>query len=113
MSIESSYIEIRFLACTYNPIKNFISNHLKEIGENLDNYSSVTLETRLSDFYKMTYTVMKVLHQKQNQTMPRIGIIHFSNKAFMFEFKNSIIQMASENIDHIYIWYSPPKDYLK
>ena len=54
MSIESSYIEIRFLACTYNPIKNFISNHLKEIGENLDNYSSVTLETRLSDFYKMT-----------------------------------------------------------
>ena len=54
MSIESSYIEIRFLACTYNPIKNFISNHLKEIGKNLDNYSSVTLETRLSDFYKMT-----------------------------------------------------------
>ena len=56
---------------------------------------------------------MKVLHQKQNQTMLRIGIIHFSNKAFIFEFKNSIIQMASENIDHIYIWYSPPKDYLK
>ena len=54
MSIESSYIEIRFLACTYNPIKNFISNRLKEIGENLDNYSFVTLETRLSDFYKMT-----------------------------------------------------------
>ena len=54
MSIESSYIEIRLLACTYNPIKNFISNHLKEIGKNLDNYSSVTLETRLSDFYKMT-----------------------------------------------------------
>ena len=49
---------------------------------------------------------MKVLHQKQNQTMPRIGIIHFSNKAFMFEFKNSIIQMTSENIDHIYMVFT-------
>ena len=28
------------LACTYNPNKNLISNHLKEIGKNLDNYSS-------------------------------------------------------------------------
>ena len=45
--------------------------------------------------------------------MPRIGIIDFSNKAFLFEFKNSIIQMTSENIDHIYMWYSPPKDCLK
>ena len=28
------------LVCTYNPNKNLISNHLKEIGKNLDNYSS-------------------------------------------------------------------------
>ena len=28
------------LACTYNPNKNLISNHLKERGKNLDNYSS-------------------------------------------------------------------------
>ena len=28
------------LVCTYNPSKNLISNHLKEIGKNLDNYSS-------------------------------------------------------------------------
>ena len=27
------------LVCTYNPNKNLISNHLKEIGKNLDNYS--------------------------------------------------------------------------
>ena len=46
MSIESFSIEINIrkkkwlLVCTYNPNKNLISNHLKEIGKNLDNYSS-------------------------------------------------------------------------
>ena len=47
MSIESFYIEINvrkkkwLLVSTHNPIhKNLISNHLKEISENLDNYSS-------------------------------------------------------------------------
>ena len=46
MSIESFFIEINIrkkkwlLVCTYNPNKNLISNHLKEIGKNLDNYSS-------------------------------------------------------------------------
>ena len=45
MSIESFYIEINIrkkkwlLACTYNPNKNLISNHLKEIGKNLELYS--------------------------------------------------------------------------
>ena len=28
------------LVCTYNPNKTLISNHLKEIGKGLDNYSS-------------------------------------------------------------------------
>ena len=28
------------LVCTCNPNKNLISNHLKDIGKNLDNYSS-------------------------------------------------------------------------
>ena len=132
MSIESFSIEINIrkkkwlLVCTYNPNKNLISNHLKEIGKNLDNYSSkydnfillgdlnseptesavrdfceiyscknlikdntcfgnpskpscidliitnrpksfqnsVTVETGLSDFYKMTLTVMKVFYKK-------------------------------------------------
>ena len=46
MSIESFSIEINIrkkkwlLVCTYNPNKNLISNHLKEIEKNLDNYSS-------------------------------------------------------------------------
>ena len=46
MSIESFSIEINMrkrkwlLICTYNPNKNLISNHLKEIGKNLNNYSS-------------------------------------------------------------------------
>ena len=46
MSIESFFIEINIrkkkwlLVCTCNPNKNLISNHLKEIGKNLDNYSS-------------------------------------------------------------------------
>ena len=46
ISIESSYIEINIrkkkwiLVCTYNPNKNLTSNHLKEMGKSLDNYSS-------------------------------------------------------------------------
>ena len=42
MSIESIEINIRrkkwLLVCTYNPNKNLISNHLEEIGKNLDNF---------------------------------------------------------------------------
>ena len=46
MTIESFNIEINIrkkkwlLVCTHNPNKNLISNHLKEINKNLDNYSS-------------------------------------------------------------------------
>ena len=45
MSNESVYIEINIrkkwlLVGTYNSNKNLISNHLKEIDKNLDNYSS-------------------------------------------------------------------------
>ena len=45
MSIESFYIEINIrkkkwlLICGYNLNKNLISNHLKEIDKNVDNYS--------------------------------------------------------------------------
>ena len=168
MSIESFYIEINIrkkkwlLVGTYNLNKNLISNHLKEIGKNLDNYSSkydnfillgdlnseptesavkdfceiyscknlikdntcfknslkpscidliitnrpksfqnsVTVETGLSDFHKMTLTVMKVFYKKQktNIVMHR-NYKHFSNEAFMLDVKNSIIQMTSENND--------------
>ena len=46
MSIETFYFEISIrkkkwlLVCTHNPKKNLISNHPKEIGKNLNNYSS-------------------------------------------------------------------------
>ena len=168
MSIESFSIEINIrkrkwlLVCTYNPNKKLISNHLKEIGKNLDNYSSkydnfillgdlnseptesavrdfceiyscknlikdntcfknpskpscidliitnrptsfqnsVTIETGLSDFHKMTLTVMKVFYKKQKTNIVTYqNYKHFSNEAFMFDVKNSIIQMTSENND--------------
>ena len=44
--IEGFFMEINIrkkkwlLVCTYNPNKKLIANHLKEIGKNLDNYSS-------------------------------------------------------------------------
>ena len=41
MSIESFYIEIKWLLVyLYIPNKNLISNHLKKIGKDLDNYCS-------------------------------------------------------------------------
>ena len=46
MSIESFYIVMNIrkkkwlLVGTYNPNENLISNHLKEIDKNVDNYSS-------------------------------------------------------------------------
>ena len=151
------------LVCTYNPNKNLISNHLKEIGKILDNYSSkydnfillgdfnleptesavrgfceiysrkilikdntccfknpskpscidlvitnrpksfqnsVTVETGLSDFHKITLTVMKVFYKKQKTNIVTYrNYKHFSNEAFMFDVKNSIIQMTSESND--------------
>ena len=47
MSIKSFYIETNkrkkkwLIVYTYNPNKNLISNHLKEIDKNLGNYSSL------------------------------------------------------------------------
>ena len=44
--IEGLYVEINvrkkkwLIGCSYNPHKTFISAHLKEIGKNLDTYSS-------------------------------------------------------------------------
>ena len=160
MSIESFYIEINIrkkkwlLVCTYNPNVHLISNHLKDIGKNLDNYSSkydnfillgdlnlkpaesavrdfceiscsknlikdstcfknplkpscidlilanrpksvqnsVAVEIVLSDFHKMTLSVMKVLFKKQkpNILMYR-NYKHFSNEALMFGVKSGII----------------------
>ena len=143
------------MVCTYNPNKNLISNHLKEIGKNLDNYSSkydnfillgdlnseptesavrdfcqiygcknlikdntcfknpekpsnrpksfqnsLTLETGLSDFHKMTLTVMKVFYKKQKPTIITYrSYKNFSNEVFMADFQNRISQVTSENSD--------------
>ena len=152
-------LDIQLISETYNPNKNLISNHLKEIGKNLDNYSSkygnfilvgdfnseptesavrdfceiyscknlikdntcfknpskpscidliitsspksfqnsVTVETGLSDFHKMTLTVMKVFYKKQKTNIVTYrNYKHFSIEEFMFDVKNSIIQMTSE-----------------
>ena len=46
MTIEGLFVEINLrkkkwlLCCSYNPKKSLISNHLKEIGNNLDLLSS-------------------------------------------------------------------------
>ena len=132
------------LVCTNNPNKNLISSHLKEIGKNLDNYSSkydnfillgdlnseptesavrdfcwiygckklikdntcfknpekpacidliitnrpksfqnsMTLEIGLSDFHKMTFTVMKVFYKKKQPTIIHTAAI----KIFLMRF---------------------------
>ena len=144
--IEGFCIEINIrkkkwlLVRTYNPNKNLILNHLKEIGKNFDNYSSkydnfillgdlnseptesavryfcqiygcqnlikdntcfknpekpscidliitnrpksfqnsVTLETGLSDFHKMTLTVMKVFYNNKSQPLSHTAAIKIS-----------------------------------
>ena len=60
--------------------------------------NSVTLETGLSDIHKMMLTVMKVFCKKQKTNIVTYrNYKHFSNEAFMFDAKNSIIQMTSGN----------------
>ena len=62
--------------------------------------NSVTVETGLSDFHKMTLTLIKVFYKKQKTnivTDPNYK--HFSNEAFMFDVKNSIIQITSGKND--------------
>ena len=54
----------------------------------------------MSDFHKMTLTVMKVFYKKQKTNIVTYrNHKHFFNEAFMLDVKNSIIQMASENND--------------
>ena len=60
----------------------------------------MTVETGLSGFNKMTLTVTKVFYKKQKTNIVTYSIYkHFSNEAFMFDVKNSIIQMTSERND--------------
>ena len=58
------------------------------------------LQPGLSDFHKITLTVMKVFYKKQKTNIVTYrNCKHFSNEAFMYDIKNSIIQMTSENSD--------------
>ena len=50
----------------------------------------MTVETGWSDFHKMTLAVMKDKKQKTNILTYR-NYKHFSNEAFMFDVKNSVI----------------------
>ena len=51
--------------------------------------NSVTVETGLSDFHKMTLTVMKVFYKKQKTNIVTYrNYKHFSNEAFMLDVKN-------------------------
>ena len=57
----------------------------------------MTVETGLSDFHKTTLTLMKVFYKKQEPNIVTYRYYkHFSNEAFMFDIRNSIIQMTSE-----------------
>ena len=60
----------------------------------------MTVEAGLPDFHKMTLTVMKVFYQKRNPNIFTYrNYKRFSNDAFIFDVKNNIIQMTSEDND--------------
>ena len=60
----------------------------------------MTLETGLSDFHKMTLTVMKVFYKKQKPTIiTYCSYKNFSNEVFMADSQNRISQVTSENND--------------
>ena len=62
--------------------------------------NSVTLETGLSDFHKMTLTVMKVFYKKQKPTIITYrNYKYFSNEVFMADVQNRISQATFENND--------------
>ena len=85
--------------CFKNPSKpSYIDLIITNRPKNFQN--SVTVETRFPDFDKMTLTVMKVFCKKQKTNIATYrNYKHFSNEAFMFDVKNSIIQMTSERND--------------
>ena len=60
--------------------------------------SSLVLETGLSDFHKMTLTVMKVFYKKQNPNIIKYrNYKNFDNNSFMIDVKDKISQISGEN----------------
>ena len=60
----------------------------------------MTLEAGLSDFHKITLTVIKVFYKKQKPTiMTYRSYQHFSYDLFITDVQNRISQVTSENND--------------
>ena len=59
----------------------------------------VTLETGLSDFHKMTLTLMKVSYKKQKPTISYRSYNNFSYGVLMADVQNRIFLVTSENND--------------
>ena len=60
----------------------------------------MTVKTGLSDFHIMTLTVVKVFYKKQKTNIATYrNYKRFFNEAFMFDVKNSIIQMTPYDND--------------
>ena len=58
----------------------------------------MVIETGLSDFHKMSLTVMKVFHKKQRLKTVRYRIYHnFDKELFINEVKNSIEREYCQN----------------
>ena len=91
-----------FLCSSYNLKKNLIANHLNCIDRKLDSqlgqYEVIdVIEIGLSDFNKMSLTVMKVFYNKQKPKIIQYRKYKdFSNETFMHELEN-----ASSRFSHI------------
>ena len=165
-SIEGFYVELIIrkkkwlIYSSYNPNRNLISNHLREIGKNIDLNSSkydnfillgdfnsepseqpltdfchiyncqniirektcfknpqnpscidliitnrpkcfqgsMVIETGLSDFHKMSLTVMKVFYKKQPPNIVRYrSYKNFDNELFMNDIENCLAQEYHQN----------------
>ena len=61
----------------------------------------MTIQKELSDFHKMTFTIMKVFYKKQKSNIITYrSYKHFSNEVFMSDIQNRISQVTSENNEH-------------
>ena len=88
---------IKDKTCFKNPhnpscVDLFITNRPKSFQ------NSTVIETGLSDFHKMSLTVMKVFYKKQRPKIIRYGnFCNFDNELFINEVKNSIEQEYCQN----------------
>ena len=88
---------IKDKTCFKNPhnpscVDLFITNRPKSFQ------NSTVIETGLSDFHKMSLTVMKVFYKKQRPRIVRYrNYRNFDNKLFINEVKNSIEQEYCQN----------------